>query len=164
MGWVAHNSVSVISGTYYTTTHYSKEVKEAYVNKVRNWDSTTGYLIWVSLWTQEVCIFTGSKGNWKLLRSDPCSSGANQCPTPVESVSILYKTQAWYYSEYYCHHVSVFDSARGFHSWPIKNGTTSTVYDNAMGWPNSQSCIRMMDEAVTWIYDNIPLGTAVEIY
>ena len=162
-GWVAYSAVQAIPGNYYTTEHYSTAVKEAFVNQ-KGYSSKTGYLIWVSLWTQEVNVFTGSKGNWKLLRADPCSSGANACPTPVESVEILYKQAAWYYTEYYCHHVSVFDPTRGFHSWPIKNGTTSTVYDSAMGWPNSQSCIRMMDEAVTWIYDNVPVGTAVEIY
>lgn len=163
-GWVAYNSVKPIDGNYYTTQHYSTEVKEYYVNKVRNWSSSTNYLIWVSLWTQEVCVFTGSQGKWKLLRSDPCCSGANECPTPVESVTILYKQPYWYYTEYYVHSVSVFDATRGFHSWPIKNGTTNQVYDDAMGRPNSNSCIRMMDEAVTWIYDNIPEGTAVEIY
>ena len=163
-GWVARGAVSVIPGNYYTTQHYSTAAKEYYVNNIRNWSSNTGYLIWVSLWTQEVNVFKGSKGNWTLVRSDPCSSGANYCPTPVESVTILYKVPCWYYTNYYCHHVSVFDSARGFHSWPIKNGTTSTVYDPAMGWPNSQSCIRMKDEATTWIYDNMPVGTAVEIY
>ena len=162
--WVAYSAVKASEDKFYTTDYYSTEVKEYYVNKVRNWDSQTNYLIWVSLWTQQVNIFIGSKGHWVLYRSDPCSSGANECPTPVESVKILYKTPGWYYTNYYVHSVSVFDATRGFHSWPIKNGTADTVYDDAMGWPNSNSCIRMMDEAVRWLYDNVPVNTAVEIY
>ena len=162
--WVAYSAVKASSEKFYTTEHYTKVAKEYYVNNVRKWDSDTNYLIWVSLWTQEVNVFVGSKGHWTLFRSDPCSSGANVCPTPVESVKILYKTPGWYYEKYYVHSVSVFDATRGFHSWPIKNGTSDVVYDDAMGWPNSNSCIRMKDEAVRWIYDNVPVNTAVEIY
>lgn len=163
IGWVARSAVIVVPGTYYTAEHYTKEVKEGYVNQ-KGFTSKTNYLVWVSLWTQEVCIFQGSKGNWKLVRSEPCSTGANENPTPVESVEIQYRAEKWTYSAYYCPYVSAFDSTRGFCSWPITNGTTATVYDSTLGKPNSNGNVILKTDVAKWIYDTLPLGTAVEIY
>ena len=119
-------------------------------------------MIWVSLYTQRINIFKGSKGKWKLVRSGPIASGRNDCPTPVEDKTILYKTPQWNYPEYYCHHVSVFDEARGFHSRPTAyNGS---VYYAAIGYPASNGCVRLMDEDCIFIYNNCAVGTAVHIY
>ena len=161
-GWVSYYAVRVISGQYYTTTDYSTAVKEYYVNYMRNCTSSTGYLIWVSLYTQRVNVFKGSKGNWKLVKSGPIASGRNECPTPVEVTKIQYKTAQWTYSAYYCHHVSVFDEARGFHSRPT--AYSGGIYSSAIGYPASNGCVRLLDEDCTYIYDNCPVGTAVYIY
>ena len=161
-GWVDYDAVQIISGQYYTTTDYSTAVKEYYVNHVRKCSSSTGYLIWVSLYTQRVNIFKGSQGNWKLVLSGPIASGRNECPTPVEVTKIRYKTPQWSYAYYYCHHVSVFDEARGFHSRPTAYG--GGIYNSAIGYPASAGCVRLMDEDCTFIYDNCPVGTAVYIY
>ena len=161
-GWVKYSAVRVISANYYTTTDYSTAVKEYYVNHVRNCSSKTGYLIWVSLYTQRINVFKGSKGNWKLVLSGPIASGRNECPTPVEVTSIKYKTAQWSYPNYYCHHVSVFDEARGFHSRPT--AYSGGIYNAAIGYPASAGCVRLMDSDCTFIYNNCPVGTAVYIY
>ena len=161
-GWVRYYDVEILPGTYYITKDYSTAVKEYYVNNTRKWGSSTGYMIWVSLYTQRINIFKGSKGKWKLVRSGPIASGRNDCPTPVEDKTILYKTPQWNYPEYYCHHVSVFDEARGFHSRPTAyNGS---VYYAAIGYPASNGCVRLMDEDCIFIYNNCAVGTAVHIY
>ena len=162
VGWVSYSKVQIIGGDYYTTTDYTTPMKEYYVNHIRNCTSQTSYLIWVSLYTQRINIFQGSKGNWKLVQSGPIASGRNECPTPVEVTKIKYKTSQWTYSNYYCHHVSVFDEARGFHSRPIAyNGS---VYSPAIGRPASAGCVRLMDAECVFIYNNCPIGTAVYIY
>lgn len=162
VGWLSYSALSIYSGNYYTTSDYSREAKEYYVNHVKYCSSSTGYLIWVSLYTQKINVFEGYWGHWKLIRCFPCASGLNTSPTPVESVEIRYRTARWTYDYFYVHHVSVFDEARGFHSIPISyNGS---VYDGTIGQPASGGCVRMLEADCTWIYDNIPTGTAVEIY
>ena len=162
VGWTNFKNVAIIPANYYTTTDYPVAVKEYYVNQVRKCSSQTGYLIWVSLYTQRVNIFKGSKGNWKLVRSGPIASGMNYCPTPVEDTKILYKVARWTYAKYYCHHVSVFDEARGFHSRPT--AYSGGIYSATIGVPASAGCVRLLDEDCTYIYDNCPVNTAVHIY
>ena len=165
VGWVSYYKVAIINQNYYVTYDYPKAVKEYYVNTVRKCSSNTKYLIWVSLWTQRINIFQGSKGNWKLIQSGPIASGRNDCPTPAKVTTIWGKKDRWVYEAYYCHHVSTFDEARGFHSRPTKyDKDGGGVYSYAMGYPASAGCVRLMDEECIFIYNNCPKGTAVIIY
>ena len=165
VGWMSFSNVEVSTANFYTTEDYPQNFKEYYVNKMRNCTSSTSYLIWVSLYTQRINIFKGSKGNWKLIRTGPIASGRNPCPTPVEVTKILYKTTQWSYQYYYCHHVSVFDEARGFHSRPTRYASDGGgICDWSIGFPASAGCIRLMDEDCIFLYDSVPTGTAVYIY
>ncbi|MBR3076924.1 MAG: S-layer homology domain-containing protein [Oscillospiraceae bacterium] len=170
-GWTNYYNVAIVSGTYYITTDYSQAVKEYYVNQVRNWGSNTKYMIWVSLYTQRVNIFYGSKGNWRLVRTGPIASGRNDCPTPVEDSTVWGKTERWNYPApghdppFYCHSVSYIDSARGFHSRPTKWGEPyGSILYTAIGYPASAGCVRLMDSECIFIYQTVPLGTAIHIY
>jgi lipoprotein-anchoring transpeptidase ErfK/SrfK len=170
VGWMPYSNVAIVNGQYYVTTDYSKAVKEYYVNKVRNWSSSKSYMIWVSLYTQRVNIFRGSRGKWVLVRSGPIGSGRNDCPTPVETASLQYHT-TWYYPlpnnnpPFYCHHVTVFDDARGFHSRPTKWGEPiGSILYYGIGYPCSHGCVRLLDEDCIYISDVLPLGTTVHIY
>ena len=162
VGWLSYSALSIYTGNYYTTSDYSRQAKEYYVNTVKGYSSSTQYLIWISLYTQRVNVFQGSKGNWKLVKCFPCSSGRNTCPTPVVSVKVLRRSPKWYFDGYYVHHVTIFDESRAFHSRPYYNN--GTVKDYAMGYPASDGCVRMLDDDCTWIHQNIPDGTAIEIY
>ena len=162
VGWVSYYKVAIINQNYYVTYDYPKAVKEYYINSVRKLGSNTNYLIWVSLWTQRINIFYGYKGHWSLIQSGPIASGRNDCPTPAKVTTIWGKKDRWVYEAYYCHHVSTFDEARGFHSRPTKYD--GGVYSYAMGYPASAGCVRLMDEECIFIYNNCPKGTAVVIY
>lgn len=161
-GWVPYGAISIGWGNYYTTKDYTQEVKEAWVNK-QGYSSDTDYLIWCNLYTQRVNIFKGSKGNWKLVFCSQCASGKNSTPTPLEVTKILYKSNKWDFGSYYVHHVSVFDSSRGFHSM-LYNYSSYTLYDGTMGKPASHGCVRMPDKGVQYIWDNCPVNTTVVIY
>ena len=166
VGWVAHSNLQISSGKFYVTWDYSTAVKEYWVNHVKKATSSTGYLIWASLYTQRVNIFTGSAGNWKLVKSYPCSSGLNISNTPPEDKTIQNKVAKWYFTSdgYYVDHVTNLDArGRAFHSRPksLKDGS---VTDYAMGYPSSHGCMRMMDDGVQYIYNNCPIGTKVVLY
>jgi len=53
--------------------------------------------------------------------------------------------------------------AYGFHSRLYEPGTTN-VNDARIGFPVSHGCVRMYDEDVAWIYDNIAVNTTVVVY
>ncbi|MBQ2154482.1 MAG: S-layer homology domain-containing protein [Oscillospiraceae bacterium] len=166
VGWVKHSNLQVSSGNFYVTWDYSTAVKEYWVNDVRKASSSTNYLVWTSLYTQKVNIFTRSNGKWKLVKTFPCSSGLNTSNTPPEDKTIQRKTMRWNFSDdgnYYVDHVTVLDSrGRAFHSRP--KYYSGAVKDATMGRPSSHGCIRMMDDGVQYIYSNCPVGTKVILY
>ena len=65
----------------YTTKKYSTEVKTAFVN-YKGYSSKTKYLIWISHYTQQVSIFEGSKGKWKMIRTFICATGTAKNHSP----------------------------------------------------------------------------------
>ena len=166
VGWVKHSNLQVSSGNFYVTWDYSTAVKEYWVNNVKKASSSSGYLIWTSLYTQKVNIFTGYSGHWKLVKSYPCSSGLNTSNTPPEDKTIQSKTMRWNFSDdgnYYVDHVTVLDSrGRAFHSRP--KYYSGAVKDATMGRPSSHGCVRMMDDGVQYIYNNCPIGTKVVLH
>lgn len=162
VGWVSYSAIKIINDDYYTTKDYSKEAKEYFVNKIKSVSSTSKYMIWISLYTQRVNIFKGSKGSWELVRTAQCSSGRNYCPTPVGTLTVTGKESRWYFTNYYVHHITKFDESRAFHSRPT--APDGSIYDETIGVPASNGCVRMLDKDCIWIYNNIPVGTTVYIY
>ena len=164
-GWVPYGSISIWQNTkFYVTWDYSSYIKEYWVNHVKQASSKSNYLIWVSLYTQRVNVFYGSKGNWKLVQTFACATGKNTTPTKVQDTVIQYKTSKWNFDDFYVHSVCNLDAnGRAFHSRPKYYGS-GNVYDWTMGCPVSHGCIRMMDEGCNYIYNYVPVGTTVVIY
>lgn len=160
--WVRYDAITISQEGHYTGKDYTEEVKEAWINQ-KGYSSKTNYLIWCNLYTQRINIFYGSKGNWKLVHVSQCATGSNYTPTPLEVTQIYYKTQKWYYEEFYVHHVSVFDSSRGFHSM-LYNYDSYTLYNTAMGCPASHGCVRVPDEGIMYIWNKVPINSTVVIY
>ncbi len=139
---------------------YSKATKEGFVDK-RGYDSSTRYLVWISRYTQKVIVFQGSKGNWELIKTMPCSSGSNNTPTPAGSFTIYSRTSRWYFDSYYADYVSIFNGGHAFHT--ILMNYDDTVYDGRVGIPLSHGCVRMLPEDCAYIY-KLPMGTRVIVY
>lgn len=144
---------------------YEDYVKEAWVN-ARGHSSKTEYLIWINLSMQRVNIFKGSAGGWELIRESIVGSGAPNSPTPVGVWTTTYKQAAgWTTSSYTCKPVVGFRQGTGyaFHS-RLYYPNSSKLKDPGIGYPISAGCIRMYDEDVQYIFDNIPNGTTVVVY
>lgn len=151
----------------YTSSYnidYSTPIKQAFVN-AKGYSSRTGYLVWVNLATQKVNVFTGSKENWKLKKTFRCASGADATPTPVGVTYVTYKQAAWNTSSYTCRPIVRFypNTGYAFHS-RLYYPNTNKVKDASMGFPVSHGCVRMEDEGIYWIYNNIPVNSTVVIY
>lgn len=141
---------------------YSQGTMEGYVNG-KGYSSSTGYLIWVSLKTQTVNIFTGKKGNWKLLSSAPCASGKPATPTVRGVYSVRYKYDQWNFDTYKVCYVTGFYEGYAFHS-RCYAPDWSKLTDPTIGTPASHGCLRMLDEDCRFIYESIPYGTTVVVY
>lgn len=145
---------------------YSKEIKTAWVN-LKGYQSNSKYLVWVNLTYQRVNIFEGSQGNWKLIRTCLCGSGKSSTPTIRGVFTTSYKQTAWNYGSYYCGPIVRFNGSSGyaFHSrleyWPMNS---DRYYDARIGFPISHGCLRMYNDDIWFMYNNIPNGTTVVVY
>jgi len=161
-GWTDRWACDIPDDTVTTNgaLDYSDATKEGWVD-AKGYDSATNYLVWVSRYTQKVIVFQGSKGNWKVIKTMPCSSGANNTPTPAGSFTIYQRTGRWNFDYYYVNNVSIFNGGHAFHS--ILMNYNNTVNDDRVGIPLSHGCIRMLDEDCNYIY-GLPMGTRVIIW
>lgn len=144
---------------------YTPMEKKTWV-QAKGYSSTTGYLIWVNLSMQRVNIFRGSRGNWDLCYSCIVGTGAPGTATPVGVYTTTYKSAAgWTTSTYTVKPVIGFKAGSGyaFHSRLFYPGTTR-LKDASIGYPISHGCVRMYDEDVSYIYNNVPIGTTVVVY
>jgi hypothetical protein len=143
---------------------YENGVKTAWVN-AKGYTSKTSYLVWVNIAYQRVNIFTGSAGNWELDRSFIVGTGASGSDTPTGVFKIIGRnTKGWTTKAYTVKPLIFFmNYAYAFHSRLYSPGTT-TVNDARIGFPISHGCVRMYDEDVAWVYDNIPTNTTVVVY
>ena len=142
---------------------YSKGTKEGFVDKM-GYSSKTNRLIWVSRYTQKVIIFHGKQGDWHLDETFPCSSGANNTPTPAGIHEIITHPHRWNFTGYYVDHVTAFYGDHAFHS--VLKNYGGGYYDDTVGIPLSHGCVRMPNEGAAYIEDenNIPTGTTVIVW
>ena len=165
--------LNLVSSTYrgnYTTSYavngdYSQTEKEIWIN-AKGYSSNTQYLLWINRAYQHVNVFQGSKGNWKMIKSFLVGTGAASTPTPTGLTTVSYKSAAgWTTGTYTVRPVVGFYPGTGyaFHSRLCYPGT-DTEYDFSAGYPVSHGCVRMYKSDINWIYNNIPVGTAVVIF
>lgn len=145
-------------------TDYTSTEKTIFVN-AKGYSSQTQYLLWVSRSAQKVNVFEGSQGNWKLIHVFDCATGAASTPTPVGVTYVTYKQTNWTTENYTCRPIVRFypNTGYAFHS-RLYYPNTNKLKDASMGFPVSHGCVRMMDEGINWIYNNVPVKTTVVIY
>lgn len=162
VGWVPWNSIQISTKDYSQSTDYSEVVKENFVNS-KGYESTTGMLIWLNLLTQRVNVFEGSKGNWQLTHTFQCATGKNTTPTIGGVFKYQYRQNYWDFDYYYVKRPMIFNGGHAFHTRTyIKS--TGGLLDATIGHPASQGCVRMYDNDVNWLWDNMPFGTTVVVY
>lgn len=129
-----------------------------------NIESTTSYLINVSLEKQKTYIYKGKADKWQLIKTFSCSTGIGGEDTPSGSFSTKEKGE-WFFSDKYEQGGKYWTQIIGdilFHSVPFAKDKT-TVLDYTMNKPSSHGCIRLSLDDAKWIYTNIPRGSKVII-
>ena len=145
----------------YTTKKYSTEVKTAFVN-YKGYSSKTKYLIWISHYTQQVSIFEGSKGKWKMIRTFICATGTAKNHSPRGVFKITYKEKGWFYTSTKELYVTHYKGRNSFHTRPLWNN--GSVQNPTIGKPASHGCVRCYNQDAKYIYDKMPVGTTVVSY
>lgn len=145
----------------YTTKKYSTEVKTAFVN-YKGYSSKTKYLIWISHYTQQVSIFEGSKGKWKMIRAFICATGTAKNHSPRGVFKITYKEKGWFYTSTKELYVTHYKGRNSFHTRPLWNN--GSVQNPTIGKPASHGCVRCYNQDAKYIYDKMPIGTTVVSY
>ena len=172
VGYSAQQALATVSNVYagdFTlewalNNDYDRAMKVAWVN-AKGYASQTRYLIWVNRAYQRVNVFDGSAGSWTLIHEFLCGTGKPGSPTPVGEYTVWSYDKGWYHYDYWCEPVVRFKTGSGyaFHSRLWKPGH-QTLQDDRIGFPVSAGCVRMYDEDVQWLYDNIPIGTTVVVF
>lgn len=143
---------------------YTKVEKERWVNE-KGYSSSSKYLIWVNTTYQRVNVFEGSKGSWTLIRSGIVATGASSSPTPVGVWKTTFKQSAWVTDTYIARPIVRFKGGGyAFHSRLYSPSNPSRLNDSRIGFPVSHGCIRMYDEDIQWLYNNVPSGTTVVVF
>ena len=143
----AQNNVTSYSGINF----YDKISAENFVNHSGQ-ASKTGYLIWVSTYTQHMYIFTGSKGNWKLYKDWEVSTGAAKSPTPTGFGKKITKK------------IKKHSGIKWWSPFQTMNSIHGQRKSYSFGSPQSNGCVRNFDQNGKWVYDYCKKGTAVIVY
>ncbi|MBR3330060.1 MAG: L,D-transpeptidase family protein [Mogibacterium sp.] len=171
-GWLRYSQLrGGVKAAINLKNDYTRSVKENYVNSM-GYTSTTGYLVWISPYTQRAYTFTGSTGNWKLVRSDRVTTGRFSHRTPylndknrTEKRGQIYKRRGKVNMvteegrKYYFRNASYFSPGVSLHTgtWWASGKRRGSVAKK----PNTWGCVRMHDGAAKWIYHNVPMHTSV---
>ena len=149
---------------YALENDYADFEKTIWVN-AKGYSSDTQYLVWVNLAYQRVNIFEGSAGEWELVRSGIVGTGAPGTGTPTGVWKTTYKQEyGWTTGSYTVVPVVRFrGGGYAFHS-RLYYPNTWTLNDPSIGFPVSHGCVRMYQEDIQWMFDNVPDGSTVVVF
>ena len=140
-----------VGDNYYGIKFYDKISAENFVNGSGQ-SSSTGYLIWVSTYTQHLYMFQGSRGKWKLTMDWECSTGAASSPTPT---GFNKKIEG---------HKSYDDRIPFWCNFQTANSIHGHRSSYTFGSPQSNGCVRNYNDNAWTVYNYCPMYTAVIIY
>ncbi len=140
----------------------TEEEIENFINK-QEIISGTENLLWTDLSRLKTYAFRRIDDKWELIKTMSCSSGDKHHPTPTGIFEVLY-CPPFIGTEYnyVCKNAVVFYRGFMYHSVPFE-WSGKNIIDDRIGCRISNGCIRLSVEDSLWIYNNIPIGSAVFI-
>ena len=159
--YYVYNGAMRVTGQSYTKKDYSTQEKEYYVNS-QGYKSSSKYLIWISTYTQRINVFQGSKGKWKLIKSEQCVTGKIATYTPMGTFKLYKKKKAHYYGRSFYKYLCYFSGDNKMHTRPARRATKKYI-DSRLGIPLSNGCVRLTDGLAKWIYNEVPKKSTVVV-
>ena len=127
--------------------------------RAQGYYSSTNWLILCDTTRNELCIYWGSQGDWKLQKYWTCTTGAWNTPTVLGEFTVGAKGYV-FGSGFSCYYYTQFYGDYLFHSVTYYQNTFN-IMDGRLGMSLSHGCVRLQIDNAKWIYDNIPYGTKV---
>ena len=125
---------------------------ENFVNEGQ-FGSKTKYLIWVSMYSQRLYVFKGSKGNWQCIRNCSCNTGRASTPTITGTNKKIYAKYKKNSKHKYWSRYTRYSSIHG-----------RNKHDPKLGKPISGGCVRIDNASALFIMKKIPYKTRVISY
>ena len=142
--------------------------------KAQGYSSQTRYLILVNKSKHIVNVYQGKKGSWSLIRGNMvCTVGKKSTPTKSGNfnLSTMRTKRKYGYKDFggsTAFYAARITAGNFFHSILYKQGCrnpyTAKPKDATLGKNKSNSCIRLALENARYIYEKMPLRTAVIVY
>ena len=142
------------SGDYARNAYENGVTPTLYVNQA-GFASPTGYLIWISIFSQRVYVFQGSAGNWTLVQNWQCGSGKAKTPTPTGINKSLHKKMKKYSKHKWW---NCFSGNNAIH------GSNGQKEIKKLGKLISNGCVRVTNDQAIWIFNTVPKGTRVVVF
>lgn len=159
---------TTVTTTTQTTTTKTTVSKDNAAN-VKNPDYKSKYYIVVYTGSQSTVVYgKDSTGAYnQIIQCFTCSTGDESSPTTPG----MYKVKSKYrwrllVGNVYGQYSSGIGNDYLFHSVPYKKKSVSALDDaeyDKLGSPASHGCIRLCVRDSKWIYDNVPIGTQVNV-
>lgn len=127
--------------------------------RAQGYSSSTNWLILCDTTRNQLCIYWGRQGNWKLQKFWTCTTGAWSTPTVLGEFTVGSKGYV-FGSGFSCYYYTQFYGNYLFHSVTYYQNTFN-IMDGRLGMNLSHGCVRLQIDNAKWIYDNIPYGTKV---
>lgn len=155
------NGSEFLGGTSYSLSATSNAKMSS---RVAGKSSATPYLVAVDTTANTVGIFQGSVGNWNLVQSWSCTTGAASTPTITGEFTIGSKGTSFSGTNYTCWYYTSFSGNYMFHSVLYERGSQTNVRVGTLGAHLSDGCVRLAIENARWLQNNVPAGSKVVIY
>ena len=171
-GKAVKGTVTIKGQTYYFDK-YGRNIstQSIMLKKANGYSSKTNYLVLVNKNTHKVGVFTGKKGNWKMVKYFSCTIGAASTPTPTGKFTLGPSRGMPYHQIYFdsgsvrCWYASRIIGGYNFHSVLYTQASKPVaISDPRLGMNLSHGCVRLHIDNAKWFYNNVPSGTTCIIY
>lgn len=158
--WFENYYVTIIDPIENKVSDLTNEEIEYYVNK-SNFTSLTEYFIWVDIYRNETYLLKKDDDQFQMIKRIPCATGKNITPTKRGLYTISNKGTHFFgrTNTYMCYNFLQYSGSYLLHSFPYsldKKVLDDTLYDRV-----SNGCVRYNFEDSKYLYDTIPLNTAI---
>ena len=128
-----------------------------------HFESKTDFLIWVDLARARVYVLEYADEGWQVLRNLPASVGDFAHPTPTGRFEVSYKSASiGKEGLYLCRHALCFYGSYMLHS-TLFDWAGQNALDGRLGLRISHGCIRLSPNESRYLYETVPIGTAVVV-
>lgn len=162
MKWLPFYDVDIIQNNEEKLDSLSNFEIEFYIN-YNHYLSKTDYFIFVDIYRNETYILKRKNQYFYLEKRLSCSTGSLTTPTKRGLYTIKSKGSHFYSRDntYICYNYLQYDGSYLLHSFPYS--FNKEILDDRLGQRVSSGCVRFTFDDSKYLYDNIPIDTAILI-